>query len=69
MDMIEVLAGMQIARKVTEEQFALDDQLDRSTGRRRRERSPSRGVSFFRRTFRARRESGRPGLLGRADVR
>lgn len=66
--MIDVLAAMQIARQVAEEQFVFDEPHDRSTRRRRRARSPARGVSFLRRTLRARRGPDRPSPLGRVDA-
>lgn len=65
--MIDVLVAMQIARQAAEDQFAFDESYD-PTRRRRRERSPVRGVSFLRRTLRARREPGGPSPLGRADA-
>jgi hypothetical protein len=66
--MIELLAGMQNARKVTEEQFVFDERHDRGTRRRRQERSSIRRLSFLRRTLRPRREPARSSELGRADA-
>ena len=47
--MLDLLAGMQIARKASEQQFAYDAAHPRD-GRPQKRRSPVRHLSFFRRS-------------------
>ena len=65
--MLELLVGMDIARKRSEEQFAHDAEADRRASRRRT-RQPGRRMWFFRRSRTTDRGPSRPGVAGRANV-
>ncbi len=64
--MLDLLAGIQIARKTTEQQFAYDEDV-RCRAHRRTRRSPIRSVSFLRRPFRTGREQRPASAVGPAD--
>ena len=65
--MLELLVGMDIARKRSEEQFAHDAEADRrASGRGTRRRS--RRMWLFRRSRTTERGQNRPGVAGRANA-
>lgn len=65
--MLDLLVGMDIARKRSEEQFAHDAEADRRASRRETRR-PGRRMSFFRRSQPTDRGQSRPGAAGRASA-
>ena len=64
--MLDLLAGIQIARKATEQQFAYDADVRRRAHRRTR-RSTIRSLSFLRRPFCTDREQRPASAVGPAD--
>jgi hypothetical protein len=65
--MLDLLAGIQIARKATEQQLAYDADVRRRADRRTRW-SATRGVTFFRRSRRDGSEQRPASAVGRADA-
>ena len=65
--MLDLLAGIQIARQATEQQFAYDADVRRRPNRRTRW-SAIRGVTLFRRSRHASREQRPASAVGRADA-
>lgn len=64
--MFELVAGIQIARRVTEERVAHDAEMPRS-GRRRARRFSSRAMLLLRRSLHLRRERRPTSAVGSAD--
>jgi hypothetical protein len=64
--MLELVAGIQMARRVTEERVAYDAETPRS-GRRRTRRSPSRFMLLLRRSLHLGRERRPTSAVGSAD--
>jgi hypothetical protein len=64
--MLDLVAGIQMARRVTEEHVAYDAGVLRS-GRRRTRRSPIRAILFLRRSLHLGRERRPTSAVGRVD--
>lgn len=65
--MLDLLAGIQLARRASERQFASDTDIPRRP-RRTRGRSQLRGVLFLRRSRRVGHEHHPPTAVRRADA-
>ena len=65
--MLDLVAGIQIARRVTEERFAYDAEVRRSI-RRRSGGSPIRAMVFLRRSLRLGRDQRPESAVGRVDA-
>jgi hypothetical protein len=65
--MLDLVAGIQIARRVTEERFAYDAEGGRST-RRRSGRSPIRAIVSLRRSLHLGRDQRPESAVGRVDA-
>jgi hypothetical protein len=64
--MLDLFAGIQMARRATEERFAYDDERVRSA-RQRTRRSPIHPMSFLRRSLQLGREQRPTSAVGRVD--
>lgn len=64
--MLDLVAGIQIARRVTEERVAYDAEIRRSV-RRRTRRAPIRAVLFLGRSLHLGRERRPASAVGRVD--
>jgi hypothetical protein len=65
--MLDLVAGIQVARRVTEERFAYDAEVRRSI-RRRSGRSPIRAMGFLRRSHHPGRDQRTESAVGRVDA-
>ena len=65
--MLDLVAGIQVARRVTEERFAYDAEVRRSI-RRRSGRSPIRAMVFLRRSLHLGRDQRTESAVGRVDA-
>lgn len=64
--MLDLVAGIQMARRATAERVAFDAEMPRS-GRRRTRRSPIRAMLFLRRSLNVGRERRTGSTIGRVD--